>query len=323
MVEPTIDAGVCFGVEEELEVDVRPGPDGRVPAEQVYALLETIREREEGDTVGLDLEPQLTSEAITAILEHFRAFDSLAEVYEFLEDSYHLVMNGQRIRHRSHGHLHVCELVLHGRPRPGHEVFADFSLAGAKRLFPRFLEEGFEPLKICLRRSEPSDGPRHAEMFDCPIEYDHPANMNVFGNQAVAKTADESRENAGQRLLDELAPRREDSPEPSIIERVEELTTSGELGLDPALEDVAAELHTSPRTVQRKLRRAGVSFRLLRKERLASVASEMLLDGVSQQDVSERLGYSEPASFARAFHRWLGLYPNAFLELNESLGSHG
>ncbi len=79
------------------------------------------------------------------------------------------------------------------------------------------------------------------------------------------------------------------------------------------LDEVAAQLATSPRTLKRKLALEGHAFSSLvdeeRRERalLLLRAPELSLD-----DVAERLGYSDLANFSRAFRRWTGRTPGAF-----------
>jgi AraC-like DNA-binding protein len=76
---------------------------------------------------------------------------------------------------------------------------------------------------------------------------------------------------------------------------------------------VAAELFVSTRTLSRRLRQEGTSFRALRDE-VRQVLSEQLLCQASMttEQVAARLGYADPASFIRAFRRWKGCPPQAF-----------
>jgi AraC-like DNA-binding protein len=76
---------------------------------------------------------------------------------------------------------------------------------------------------------------------------------------------------------------------------------------------VAESVRTSPRTLQRRLRGAGLTYaRVVQQVRL-EIARKMLLDPEQKiRDVARTLGYSDPAHFTRAFHRWTGLTPRRF-----------
>lgn len=76
------------------------------------------------------------------------------------------------------------------------------------------------------------------------------------------------------------------------------------------LEDVARLLHVSPRTLKRRLSDHGTSYSALIEELRQERAHLLLRDGtLSREQIAERLGYSDPANFARAFRRWTGKTP--------------
>lgn len=82
----------------------------------------------------------------------------------------------------------------------------------------------------------------------------------------------------------------------------------------PSVASVASQLGTSARTLQRRLREEGTSFQQL----LDSVRRELalrLLDGgsCSVAEVAERLGFADTPTFRRAFKRWTGASPRAYL----------
>jgi AraC-like DNA-binding protein len=79
------------------------------------------------------------------------------------------------------------------------------------------------------------------------------------------------------------------------------------------LEEVAAELHVSRRTLTRRLDAQGLSFSaLVESERRDRALALLSSPDVSLDDVTEHLGYSTVACFVRAFHRWTGATPAAY-----------
>ncbi len=70
---------------------------------------------------------------------------------------------------------------------------------------------------------------------------------------------------------------------------------------------------TSARTLQRRLRSAGLTYGHLVAEARRASAEQLLADrSRTIADVARRLGYSDPAHFTRAFQRWTGVTPRAF-----------
>jgi AraC-like DNA-binding protein len=81
----------------------------------------------------------------------------------------------------------------------------------------------------------------------------------------------------------------------------------------PTLEAVAGLLHLTPRTLIRRLRQHGCTFReLLAQARLASAQDLLRQAHLTVADVAERLGYADPANFSRAFRQWTGTSPAAW-----------
>lgn len=87
----------------------------------------------------------------------------------------------------------------------------------------------------------------------------------------------------------------------------------GESGRFPELSDVAAQLDMHPRTLRRRLADEGTSFRALLNQARATVAVDLLRNvGLTVEEVSIRLGYTEVSTFSHAFKRWYGVAPSAF-----------
>ena len=75
----------------------------------------------------------------------------------------------------------------------------------------------------------------------------------------------------------------------------------------------ARRLATTPRTLQRRLSRAGTSFEAVCDDARRQAADAYLADTtLTIAEVTYLLGYSEPTAFHRAFRRWYGITPQAY-----------
>lgn len=93
----------------------------------------------------------------------------------------------------------------------------------------------------------------------------------------------------------------------------EPLLAAGEVVSQPHLNDLAAALHLSPRTVIRRLAEQGSSFRLLREQQQQALACRLLGDvRYTVSDISQLLGYGDAANFGRSFRRITGMSPGQF-----------
>ena len=80
-----------------------------------------------------------------------------------------------------------------------------------------------------------------------------------------------------------------------------------------SLDTVADQLHMSPRTLIRKLKQENTRFQQLRDQTLSRRAAQLLgLPHYTVAAVAEDLGYTDVASFRRAFQRWFGTTPGSF-----------
>jgi AraC-like DNA-binding protein len=87
---------------------------------------------------------------------------------------------------------------------------------------------------------------------------------------------------------------------------------TGFKGGAPGTDEIAAMLNISPPHLRRILRQEGTSINQLREEVLRDAAISGLSRGDSVDDISTRLGFSEPSAFRRAFKRWTGQTPGAY-----------
>lgn len=79
----------------------------------------------------------------------------------------------------------------------------------------------------------------------------------------------------------------------------------------PSLGEVARMLDVSPRSLQRLLMEQGTTFsRIVERSRRQSAFQLLVREDLSVTEVAEKLGYSDPSNFGRAFRKWTGQSPN-------------
>ncbi|MFK7999285.1 MAG: AraC family transcriptional regulator ligand-binding domain-containing protein [Polyangiales bacterium] len=101
-------------------------------------------------------------------------------------------------------------------------------------------------------------------------------------------------------------------PHASSAERVRTALNRGLPSGRTSIDDVAQDLGTSKRTLQRWLREEGTSFReVLRETRVTLATHYLRATNIPVAEVSLLLGFEEPNSFYRAFQSWTGGTPEA------------
>ncbi len=111
----------------------------------------------------------------------------------------------------------------------------------------------------------------------------------------------------GERLLAERY-----SARPKSRALVEGLVTRCMPGCIPNVENVAAELGFSTRTLARRLTDEGTTYREIVDDLRCDLAQTFIKNGMNLSEISYSLGYADQAAFSTAFKRWTGQSPSAF-----------
>ncbi|MGA3210329.1 MAG: AraC family transcriptional regulator [Terriglobales bacterium] len=152
--------------------------------------------------------------------------------------------------------------------------------------------------------------------FGCPVVCGTPRNSIIFratdiNRPFVTRNAE---------LLGILAPQfdeelKEENADESLIERVRIAIQQRLTGRRPAIEDIAAALHISSRTLQRRLQDDGSSFQRVLEEARHQLARHYLNNSVLElNEAAYLLGYEDGNSFVRAFRNWEGIPPGRWRE---------
>ena len=189
----------------------------------------------------------------------------------------------------------------------------DAALAGVLQLGRGVFGPELNPLEVGIPHDAPSCAKRFLEYFRAPVSFGVDLPYLVF-RKADARlplpTANAELALANERVIHEYLLRFDTADLATRVRaRVAEQLPSG----SATESSVAAALHMSSRSMQRRLRDEGISFRTILDEMRRDLATHYVrkLD-LSLNEISYLLGYAEPASFTRAFRRWTGLSPSEF-----------
>jgi AraC-like DNA-binding protein len=144
------------------------------------------------------------------------------------------------------------------------------------------------------------------------VRFAQPVNQLVFDAAQLdlpLKGAD--RASASLRLAREQCERGLDAlgAEAHIVARVRSLIARPGGGAR-SLEEVAARMHLSARTLKRKLGEHGVTYSsLVESDRRERALLLLRSTDLSLGELADRVGYSDVANFTRAFRRWTGRTP--------------
>lgn len=215
---------------------------------------------------------------------------------------------------RLHVDADVCALVIEER----------VPLGAAQELIILALIVGIEQIGSALTGkkldgsadvtfSKPANFERFEHLGGHRIRFEQPENQLVFAAASLEHpivfadpVARRLAQEQCERELEALGYRE------NLASRVRALVPNPEGGFF-SLEEVAAQLGVSPRTLKRRLAEQGTGFSELLEEQQRERALMLLRSPeLSLEEVAERVGYSDVANFTRAFRRWTGSTPGAY-----------
>ena len=183
-------------------------------------------------------------------------------------------------------------------------------------LIEHYLGHGWQPKQIKLKDAE-AVGIEHSRFFkDTDIKLGYSYSAIAIDRSLLSKRG----------AVIDLPQFAEMDPIPNdFLQSFKLLLQQGYFGQDWLAENIAASLEISVRTLKRKLHGQGTSLRQVFDEVRFQQACELIDQNVHEYEIlAEKLMYTHPNNFVRAFKRWSGITPREFIRLrNRELRSLG
>ncbi|GAB5452793.1 MAG: AraC family transcriptional regulator [Halioglobus sp.] len=165
------------------------------------------------------------------------------------------------------------------------------------------------PTTVYVTHQEPADRAPLRKLLDCPIVFNAEMCMFTFPQSTLAQKISNADSDLHRVLAQHLSTIRQRFPD-SYPDQIRYLIRQALLTGDCSIERVAGYLSITKRTLQRRLRAEGTSYKALLEEVRFNVASRYLLESdASLTSLADMLGYSELSAFSNAFKNQTGLSP--------------
>lgn len=167
----------------------------------------------------------------------------------------------------------------------------------------------WSPERVYLPHAAPEDTRPYREMFHAPVTFDWEEGIMVFPESDLAIPVSDSDPRIQQILRQHVAGLEENYPD-SYGNRIKCLIRQAMFTGDCSLDRVAGYLSINKRTLQRRLRQEGLSFKdLLEDVRFEQATRQLRESRTSLTELAHRLGYSELSAFSFAFKHRYGMSP--------------
>jgi AraC-like DNA-binding protein len=280
-----------------------------VTTDEMSALYNAVEEVSGDPGIGLKLgseeRPEYFSPIAIAALFTRSFRDALNRIAR-----YKRLTSPQEIRIKERGDECAVEFVWLLAETSESSTWIDMCFAWTVTIGRRGIGRSIHPMRVEFRRPE-TNRRMYEDHFGCPVRFGARHNKLFFRVEDVNQPFITHNPD----LLDLVSPQLEAELKQQLADKSLKEQAKGILkmflaGQKPRLEDVALEMRVSSRTLQRRLLEEGITFHNLVEEARREMAQHYLRQpSLELNETAYLLGYEDPNSFIRAFHRWEGTSP--------------
>lgn len=167
-------------------------------------------------------------------------------------------------------------------------------------------EQSFVPLHASFRHRRPDYVQEYSALFGEQLSFGAQGNQLWFDEAILALPMPGHNQAMFEVVCSELDRRLAQQQRfGGIAGKVAELARQQLLhGETPTLEQVAGNLHQTPRTLRRRLQEQGLTFRQLLDTVRAELDGYLEMQGLTRAQIAEQLGYSDTPAYLHARKRW-------------------
>ena len=286
--------------------------DSRIPLSEWIGLLDLIAADCPRPALGLEIGRRIAPRHAGVLGYLGLSCDTVGEALLRFSRYNRLVYDGNPIAMDMNGdEVTISWGVEHGRPG---QLADETAIAAFATMTSALVGQELHPLAVNFVNPEPADLRPYLDFFKCPVSFGHGITsvrfsidylrLPIRNSDPALKALLEQQAEAQLRALPET-----DRFEEALNQALIRCLHQGE----PTLEQVAARLAMSARTLQRRLGERQLNFQALLDRTRAELARRYLADPhLSLADIALLLAFSEQSAFNRAFKRWYGESPRRF-----------
>ena len=246
-----------------------------------------------------------------AVLASSTLGDMISMASRMINQTFSLTVN--RVEHRDG--MVVSTFLVDHLPPDVRQFVMDRDRAAVITLQREILGTPLPYLGLHMRRPEPAPevAEAYTSLFGQRPQFGQSSDCGLLDNALMRETVPPAASHT-LALCEQMCRKLVDSRHPrtgtAAVVRDRLLRVPGHI---PDMEQIAAEMAITSRTLRRHLTAEGVTFRALLEEVRTTLAEEMMRTAaMTHGEIAERLGYADVTTFIEAFRRWKGMAPTAF-----------
>lgn len=234
-------------------------------------------------------------------------FDRSERYFKLLSDTYVFKVEKQR---------EVSDIYLMREAhRRGVELSNEATFSATVVVLQAMTETSITPVQVAFKHNPPVSAESYAAAFQCPILFNQPHNILTYTTTDLETRTAKADDSINRFLLERVDEETQgiEVSASQVANDVEALIVDALPSGIPSIVQVSEHMGMSNRTLTRRLRENGVSFRDLIQKTQERVSKDLLKQsGRSIAEIAFETGFSEQSAFNRAFKRWTGVSPVEF-----------
>jgi AraC-like DNA-binding protein len=295
----------------DLEV-IQANPETRVPISKMSLLWALVEQATGNSAFGLEVGRQVNPLHFRALGMLMMTSSSIAETFDKISEYYSLISNSVNVNIvRTPEKIGLKILPLESVEI--HPMAIDAFFSSVVALCEPIIHDDTFIVSLALHRTVPDQKEKWEKRFNCPITFQADDNclwMKRCTLERFSALQDPKMAMHSESLVQDYL-----STMQSGVwqEKVSRTIHSELLQGEPSLADIAQRLNLSERSLSRKLKEEGTTFRALVKEKRKELAAFYLSKSeMSVTELAYKIGFSDVSNFNRAFQRWFGCSPSEY-----------
>lgn len=288
-------------------------PAARFSIDDVSVLWEMAVARSGKPNLGLSKELARTYGNLGVVRYAMMACPTLLAALQQLARAMDVVSNAATFALTSHPQGQWLELGHLGGERPVPRQRVEFGMLAMLSFCSWITGRELHPEVVEFVYPDPADARPLRDVFGCDVHFERQANRALLPRAELElplAARDPTMAELHARLVDDEL-RRLDGAQTS--HQVRQLLAARIAHAEPRRQEVAAALHISDRTLQRRLRSEGTSYQQLLDDTRRELAQRYLRGRHdSLRRVADLLGFEDQSNFFRACKRWFGESPGRY-----------
>lgn len=201
-----------------------------------------------------------------------------------------------------------------------HHFLVEFLLLVWHRLFSWLIDYKIPLIQAQFNYPKPKHAAFYEQLFQCELAFSQPSTQitlhSSYLNHRNTRSEEEVKVFLNESPADVMRIPGENKTTTNKVSclLMPRLKIGHELKF-PNFEKVAEELGTSTQTLRRRLKSEGTHYQKIKDNIRKDISIQLLVkESLPVHEVAKELGFSEPASFSKAFKIWTGETPSFYLK---------